>query len=719
MTLATQIFVGLGLGIATGLFFGEPMGALGVVGDAFIKLLQMTVMPYVMVSLIGGLGRLDYGGARSLALRGGLILVVLWGVAFCLVVAMPLAFPAVRTASFFSTTLVESTPPIDFVGLYIPHNPFHSMANNIVPAVVLFSIAVGVALIGMERKQRLIEPLETLAGALHRVSSFVVRLTPLGVFAIGASAAGTMSIQEFQRVQVYLVTYILFALALSFWVLPALVSVLTPIRYRDIVYVTRAPMVTAFATGSEFVVLPLLAERAKELLGRDAEEPTEAGSLVDVIVPIAYSFPHVGKVLSLSFVPFAAWFAGIDLPLWEYPGLGLTGIVTVFGSINVAMPFLLDLMRIPTDLFQLFLATGVLNARFGTLAGAMHILTLTLLVTCALVGGFALRWKRVVRFALVTLLLIAGVVAGARLAFATWIDTTYRKGEILAEMQLLRDTVPAVLHREPTPAPPLGPDKSRLESIVQRGVLRVCYNAAGKLPFAFFNHRGELVGLDIEMAHSLARGTGVTLEFVPIEGTFRGRRQAEALDSGYCDISMSRTALSMTQSPQVNYSDPYLDLTFGFIVRDHRRGEFARRGVLQARDDLRIAIPNDPYYVTRMQRLLPQAELVRVTAVREFLDADEGEFDAMLYLAEIGSAWTLLRPEFTVVVPEPPLQQVPLSYPLPLGELDWLNSVNSWVELKKHDGTLDQLYDYWILGREAERRGPRWSVIRDVLHWVD
>ena len=32
---------------------------------------------------------------------------------------------------------------------------------------------------------------------------------------------------------------------------------------------------------------------------------------------------------------------------------------------------------------------------------------------------------------------------------------------------------------------------------------------------------------------------------------------------------------------------------------------------------------------------------------------------------------------------------------------------------------IDQLYDHWILGRDAEKRGPRWSVIRDVLGWVD
>jgi proton glutamate symport protein len=37
--------------------------------------------------------------------------------------------------------------------------------------------------------------------------------------------------------------------------------------------------------------------------------------------------------------------------------------------------------------------------------------------------------------------------------------------------------------------------------------------------------------------------------------------------------------------------------------------------------------------------------------------------------------------------------------------------------MKRRDGTLDTLYDHWILGKNAERRTPRWSVVRNVFHW--
>src|SRR5262249_6004098 len=148
--LPTQVLIGLGLGILAGLFFGEQIAFLKLVGDAFIRLLQMTVLPYLMVSLITGLGGLSYSEAASLGRKCGLLLLLLWAIGLAMVLTMPLAFPNWEMASFFSTSLIEERQPVDFLGLYIPANLFHSLTNNIVPAVVVFSVALGVALIGLK-----------------------------------------------------------------------------------------------------------------------------------------------------------------------------------------------------------------------------------------------------------------------------------------------------------------------------------------------------------------------------------------------------------------------------------------------------------------------------------------------------------------------------------------------------------------------------------------
>jgi Domain of unknown function (DUF4410) len=59
------------------------------------------------------------------------------------------------------------------------------------------------------------------------------------------------------------------------------------------------------------------------------------------------------------------------------------------------------------------------------------------------------------------------------------------------------------------------------------------------------------------------------------------------------------------------------------------------------------------------------------------------------------------------------------AYPVARRDQEWGQFVNTWIELKRRDGTIDALYRHWILEDHAFRRQPRWSVIRNVLHWVE
>ena len=241
------------------------MKIFGFVGEAFIQLLQMSVLPFVTFSLISGVGRLTYREAFSLAKKGGAFLLLLWAIALAMVTLIPLAFPNWESASFFSTALVEEEKEANFLNLYIPANPFYSLSNSIIPAVVLFSLISGVALIGVERKQILLETLSTVLDVLTRITGFVIQLAPLGVFAIAAGAAGTMDLEELGRLQVYLLTFISASLLLTFWVLPVLVMNLTPLSYREVVFSIRSALMTAFATGNLMVILPILTERGRAL----------------------------------------------------------------------------------------------------------------------------------------------------------------------------------------------------------------------------------------------------------------------------------------------------------------------------------------------------------------------------------------------------------------------------------------------------------------------
>jgi hypothetical protein len=56
---------------------------------------------------------------------------------------------------------------------------------------------------------------------------------------------------------------------------------------------------------------------------------------------------------------------------------------------------------------------------------------------------------------------------------------------------------------------------------------------------------------------------------------------------------------------------------------------------------------------------------------------------------------------------------------MPRHDREMAEFISTWIELKKKDGTIDMLYKHWILGTSEASRKPRWSVIRNVLHWVE
>ena len=71
---------------------------------------------------------------------------------------------------------------------------------------------------------------------------------------------------------------------------------------------------TAAAAGDAVVVLPLIAEIGqKELVVEAGSAPEDVDRTISVAIPILINFPHVGKLLTLAFVPFAAWFSGSEL----------------------------------------------------------------------------------------------------------------------------------------------------------------------------------------------------------------------------------------------------------------------------------------------------------------------------------------------------------------------------------------------------------------------
>jgi Na+/H+-dicarboxylate symporter len=713
-SLSAMVLIALGLGIVAGLFFGEGVAFLAPIGDAYIGLLQMTVLPYIVLSIVYGLGRLQPASARRLAGVGALTILIVWAIGILASLLMPLSYPEWESATFFSRAMVEPPQKLDLLNLYIPRNIFASLSQAAVPAVVVFCLLLGVALMRVEKKDTLIEALESLSEAVMHLTGMVVKTAPLGIFALAAAAAGTIRLEEFDAIQVYVWGYLAMAGLLSFGVLPMLISVVTGIGYKRVFTATRDALVTGFATGSFLVILPLLSEACMELLGERGVDSQDEVAMVDVVVPTAFNLPSVGMLLTMSFVHFGAWMFDSPLALGQYPVFAGLAVVTAFGGWTIAIPALLDAFRLPAEIFDLYPLVDVITGRFSVVAAALQLVAVTLIVVGALGGLSKLRWPQLLRFGAVTVVLMLGTVIGLRAVLDRTTGQEYVGYLSLVERTPLLEEVAA---RQAESVPPaLSPEQSsfdRLDLIRSRGWLRVGY-LENRLPFAFRNEAAVVVGLDAELARGMAADLDVGVEFVRLSA----EDAVTALDRGSVDMLMSGLVMEPSRARLVRFSIPYMDVTAAFLVPDHLRHEFSSREALRSRRQVRIGIyPSARYERDLTRHFLPNAELVTGTSARPFVEG-EVDVEAILLSAEEAAAWTLVYPAYSVAVPFPEWK-APVAVAMATDPSDLNGFVDAWLELAKRDGTVDRYFSYWIMGEESpERHVPRWSIMRNVLGWM-
>ena len=123
-------------------------------------------------------------------------------------------------------------------------------------------------------------------------------------------------------------------------------------------------------------------------------------------------------------------------------------------------------------------------------------------------------------------------------------------------------------------------------------------------------------------------------------------------------------------------------------------------------------------WMAQLKVLLPNAEVIAVTSIQDFIAARPGRFDAMYTGFDRASAVSLQHPQFAAVLPEPRLGSVPIAVMVPRGEEDLLDVVNATVEVAAAEGLLASKLAYWIRGEGTRvETEPRWSVGRNVLGW--
>jgi Na+/H+-dicarboxylate symporter/ABC-type amino acid transport substrate-binding protein len=735
------------LGIFAGLLFGDLCSVMKPLSEAFIKIWQITILPSVALSLIVGIGSLKRDTAKAIALKAFLILLLFWIIGVIGYFSFQLAFPPRMEASFFSTQDLAGKVDLNLIDQFIPSNPFLSLSDGIIPATVLFCLFLGFALMLDDGSGPIMTILRVLLRALDRMTHIISWTFPIGIFVITAVMAGTLTMEGFLELQIFLITLAAAAILLGLVVMPLLITCFTTFHYRDILAASSRAMLLAFSTGTEFITLPLITEGVEKLFQGRAHNPDnnngndtvrttgdqnqdpgqgDIRSYSEILVPVAYTFPLLGGLVPFLFILFVAWLYQNPLDLIEQVQLIVVGIPSFFGSSKLSVVSLLNLLHLPADAYNLYISSGILRQAFVAPLSVISIFSFTTITIALTTSRARFRWKRAIMSVLVVLLLAVLLISGLHAGFSHLLAGTYHGGDQISRIELPPDSegrrldsvvnTTVYLRKEDVPAiVPMDYDtRDEIKQIRERGVLRVGYNS-NNIPFVFFNGKGELVGYDVEMAYDLARVLNVSrIEFVPITGT----TLAESLDSGYCDIIMSAVVVNRERLDQMKFTDPVVTVHMAFVVPDGEKEEYTKLDTVKKMDGLRVAVYNNTALVKVAHQLLPRATIVPIDAKEDFFV--EGKADIFMIPAEEGYTLTLQYPFFDVAIIEPYDSYLMLyGYPIARNSSEYyLLALNYWIRMEKDYGMLEKKYDYWVLGKFPGSVEHRWSVVRNVLHWV-
>lgn len=303
------------------------------------------------------------------------------------------------------------------------------------------------------------------------------------------------------------------------------------------------------------------------------------------------------------------------------------------------------------------------------------------------------------------------------MALSKLINSDYTMDDVVLNMEGSQEEQPASTEEVVSPVKAVktysGP--RTIQQITESGVLRVGFNS-NQLPFSFYNADKKLVGFDIELATSLANELGVDITFIPY--TLGNESAIKDLNRGKFDFAVSGLQVTTQRIQQANFTTAVLDLHYALVVKDYRAEYFSHPEKIEKNQIIRLATVGNYSIIPQLQKKFPKIQVSTLKTDQEFFKNDE-KYDALLISLEAGKAWTLLYPEYTAVFQRQGVKSFPASYAIAQKNVSLLNFMNSWLELQHKSGKIDKLYDYWIQGKNAVPQTPRWSVIRNVLHWID
>jgi len=710
ITLPQLILAGAILGIATGVIFGERTAILQPIGDAYGAMLQIAVYPYLLCSLMYGLGRLTPATARRLLQAGWLPFLFLWVLTLSSIWILAHAIPP--SPPPLSLTASTSHGSLQLMQLLIPSNPFAALRNNYVPAVVIFAIIYGVAFQGVAQKQTLLEIFDAVKTASVKIWGWIVRLAPLGVFALLAATSGTVRSDRLAGMVLYVVIYLLGTGILGLAVVPFLVSALVPESYLNIVRRLRPAMLLAVVTTLSVAALPFV-QRAAESALEDAGcgDSEERRNVVQTSLSLSYVFAQLGNYFVYLLILYSSYVSVVPLKLAEKVLLPLMTLLSCLGSPSAtfdSVVFLSNWLHLPASVLDLYVETSAVT-RFGqVLVSVSGFFFITLVVPLIYFKKIRFRAGRFVTGLCIGALLCAVIAGGAfSLRRTMFPPATSRYAFLQMDPRLthgVKWSIADASQSLPVTAADPALNTSSIENIHRRGVLRVGFNPQ-VIPFSYRNARGELAGFDISYAYRLARDLGVGIEFVPFAWS---DLKSHLLDHRF-DVAMSGIYETNERIQTLLMSDPYFETPLALIVPSGRAEVFLDGEGELSHPGVKLAVFDDPVLVPLSRRLFPNAQIVTVPDYNSLPSVMNG-MDGAVWTLEQATAWAAEHPGFTAVAPDHVYGPISTAFAMAPDSTELGGYVNRWLQLRANDGFRAEQIAYWFQLRPRHSALIRWNL---------
>ncbi|MCH7533195.1 MAG: dicarboxylate/amino acid:cation symporter [Gemmatimonadetes bacterium] len=334
-----QVLLAMALGAVTGAVFGEPAAArLGWIGDLFMKLLRMIIVPLVLTSIISGVASVGGGKAigRLFSKTMGYYVLSSFLAAMVGLLMVNLIRPGVgaNMVDAASGELAElQTPgsPVELLLDIVPENFVQAAAAGDMLAIIFFCIVFGASITTLPDKMRVLltDTFDALFHVMMALTSGIIKFLPIGVFALITKMVGTTGFESFQTLALYAIT-IFSGLTLHLFVtLPLLLLLLG--RIRPLIHFAnmREPLLVAFSTSSSGATLPVTMSVVEEKVG-------VSNKVASFVLPMGATVNMDGTaVFECAGVLFIAQVLGADLSIGIQAVVVLTALLASIGAAAV------------------------------------------------------------------------------------------------------------------------------------------------------------------------------------------------------------------------------------------------------------------------------------------------------------------------------------------------------------------------------------------------